>query len=223
MQYQIARLQEIVGKVQFSSKMNFKNPIDVQLLLDASGMEIADINKLVSAGVRRVGFNDLAQFLEVESVLLPCRKVYLGKLDSGNCKQVAEKFDFIENISELNQALILSSVNAILGRTMEVAVAVNVANDDAQYGVLPAGFDDFTAQIARLSGVRLRGINFYCPAFGADAKQKKVFRKAGVLFKMLEMRYKGMEVLSGNLVGKVEDLVNEGVNEIRIGIKSINN
>lgn len=221
MQFQIARLQEIVSKVQFSCKMNFKNSVDVEILLEADGLDILDINKLIGAGIKRVGFLDLNYFLALESQLLPCKKVYLGIINGQNINDILEKFDFLQNVVSLKQAKDLSLANAVKGKVKEFSLSINLVNKEESYGLIPEKFDDNVWEMAKLTGLRLRGVSVFCPPYGNVDLEKKLLRKAGVLYKILNSRYKGIELYSANLVGRVEDMISEGVNEIRIGLKTL--
>lgn len=221
MQFQIARLQEIVSKVQFSCKMNFKNSIDVEILLEADGLDILDINKLIGAGIKRVGFLDFDYFLTIKNQLLPCRKVYLGTINDQNVNAILENFDFLQNVVSLKQAKNLSLANAVIGKVKEFSLSINLVNKEESYGLIPEKFDDEVWEMAKLTGLRLRGINIFCPPYGNIDLEKKLMRKAGVLYKILNSRYKGIELYSANLVGRVEDMVAEGINEIRIGLKTL--
>lgn len=221
MQFQIARLQEIVSKVQFSCKMNFKNSVDVEILLEADGLDISDINKLIGAGIKRVGFLDLNYFLTLESQLLPCKKVYLGVINDQNITDILENFDFLQNVVSLKQAKDLSLANAVKGKVKEFSLSMNLVNKEESYGLIPEKFDDDVWEMAKLTGLRLRGVSVFCPPYGNIDLEKKLLRKAGVLYKILNSRYKGIELYSANLVGRVEDMVTEGVNEIRIGLKTL--
>lgn len=221
MQFQIARLQEIVSKVQFSCKMNFKNSVDVEILLEADGLDILDINKLIGAGIKRVGFLDLNYFLTLENQLLPCKKVYLGVINDQNISDILENFDFLQNVVSLKQAKDLSLANAVKGKVKEFSLSMNLVNKEESYGLIPEKFDDDVWEMAKLTGLRLRGVSVFCPPYGNVDLEKKLLRKAGVLYKILNSRYKGIELYSANLVGRVEDMVTEGVNEIRIGLKTL--
>jgi hypothetical protein len=45
-------------------KQNNKNVgVDVQILLEADGLDYDQINKLIGAGIKRVGFSSLEQYL----------------------------------------------------------------------------------------------------------------------------------------------------------------
>lgn len=221
MQFQIARLQEIITKVQFSCKMNFKNSVDVEILLEIEGLELADVNKLVSAGIKRIGVFDFDAFLDIKDSLLPCRKAFVGEIDESKMEDILNNFDFLQNVVSLECAEKLSNLNAKRGKTTDFALSVNLVNKEKKYGILPEEFDSTVIEILKLSGLRLRGLNIYCPSFGNQLMEKKLLRKAGVLYKLLDSRYKGIELYSVNMVGKVEEMINEGVNEIRIGLNSL--
>lgn len=221
MEFQVARLQEIVGKIQYYSKLNFRNAIDVDLVLEAEGLDIFDINKLIGAGVRMVGFNSMEQFIALESDLLPCKRYYTGPLDGENLSPILANFVRIESITTMEQVHLISDLNVRSGKISDLMVKLNVLSDIKKFGFLPSEIQDICLEIARVSGVRMSGIHTYVPPLDNVKMRKTALRKAGVIYKMLENRFRGIEHFSMNYMGHFEDLLAEGVNEIRIGIKNL--
>lgn len=221
MEFQVARLQEIVNKIQYFSKLNFKNSVDIQILLEADGLDIVDINKLIAAGVKKIGFSSLDQYIQWENMLLPCARHYLGQLEGQNLTPILANFNLIESVSSLEEARLISDLNARAGRVSQLLIKLNVLSDIKKYGFIPAEIGDASYEIALLSGVRLIGINSYVPPLGNNKLVKAAWRKIGTVFKLLQQRYRGFEVLSLNHADNLAELIEEGVNEIRIGVKSL--
>ncbi len=221
MEYQVARLQEIVTKIQYYCKLNFKNAVDIGILLQAENMNIEDINKLIGAGVRKVGFHNIEQLGEIEHLLLPCKKYYLGELEGNNLSPVLANFETIESIINIEHVRLISDLNARTGRVTNILARMNILSEIKKFGFSPAEISDICLEIAKISGVRLTGINTYVPPLENIKMRKTALRKASVMFKMLEARFRGMEVFSLNYISQFEDLIGEGVNEIRIGIKDL--
>ncbi len=219
MEFQVARLQEIVNKIQYFSKMHFKNAIDIKILLETEGLEIDDINKLISAGVKKVGFSNLEQFVENEYLLLPVEKVFLGELDNQNINAILANFETLESIVDIEQIQQIGEINLKTGRVTNVLLKLNVLSEIKKFGVSPAEINDLSYQIAVSAGVRLRGITSFIPNFG-DKMQKTTLRKITTIYKILNQRYKGFDFLSVNYLDNMRELIEEGVNEIRIGINS---
>lgn len=221
MEFQVARLQEIANKIQYFSKLNFKNAVDIQIVLEADGLDIADINKLVSAGIKRVGFSTLDQYIQWENMLLPCTKHYFGELEGQNLNPILANFDLIESVASVNDARLISDINARAGRVSQILIRLNVLNEIKKFGLLPSEINDASYEIALMSGLRLLGINSYVPPLGNSKMEMTAWRKIGVVFKLLQQRYRGFEVLSLNHANNLAELIGEGVNEIRIGLKSL--
>lgn len=221
MQFQVATLQEIVSKIQYYCKLNFKNKIDIDILLEAEGLEIDVINSLIGAGVRIVGFSSLNQFIELGDMLLPCRIHYLGDLDTNNLTPVLSNFRIIESINNMDQIKRISDYNARNGKVSEVFVRMNVLSEIKKFGFVPSEIQDICMEIAKTSGVRLTGVNSYVPNIENEKMRKIALRKAGTIFKMLNARFRGFHKFSLNYLSHYEDLISEGVTQIRIGIKDL--
>jgi len=221
MEFQVARLQEIVNKIQHFSKLNFKNAVDVQILLEADGLEYDEINKLIGAGIKHVGFSSLEQYLLWENLLLPCKKHYLGDFVEQDLSGVLANFDVIESVLTVDQARLISDMNARKGKVSAVLLKINVLSEIKKYGVLPGEINDVVNEIVRMSGLRLIGINSYVPELGNSKLASTARRKIGIIFKLFEQKYRGFEVLSVNHTPNLEEIIAEGANEIRIGVKSL--
>lgn len=221
MEFQVARLQEIVGKIQYFCKMHFKNAVDVSILLETEGLDIDEINKLISAGVRKIGFSRLEQFSEMESMLLPCERHYLGELESHNLVPILANFSVIESLVSLEQARAIAEVNARAGRVSSVMMRLNVLSDIKKFGFLPTEINDSSYDIALMPGLRLLGVSSFVPESGNSKMQKTAWRKVGTIYKILFQRFRGFEVLSLNFSNSLADLIGEGVNELRIGVNTL--
>jgi uncharacterized pyridoxal phosphate-containing UPF0001 family protein len=166
MEFQVARLQEIVNKIQYFSKLNFKNAVDVQILLEADGLEYDQINKLIGAGIKRVGFSSLEQYLLWENLLLPCKRHYLGDLEGQDLSGILANFDLIESVVSVEQARFISDLNAKTGKVSSILLKINILSEIKKYGVLPVEMNDVVGEIVKMSGLRLVGINSYVPELG---------------------------------------------------------
>jgi uncharacterized pyridoxal phosphate-containing UPF0001 family protein len=98
---------------------------------------------------------------------------------------------------------------------------MNIFSEIRKFGFTPSEISDVCLDIAKISGVRLTGVNTYVPPLENVKMRKTALRKAGVMYKMLESRFRGLDVFSMNYNRQFEDLIGEGVNEIRIGIKDL--
>jgi uncharacterized pyridoxal phosphate-containing UPF0001 family protein len=221
MEFQVARLQEIVNKIQYFSKLNFKNAVDVQILLEADGLDYDQINKLIGAGIKRVGFSSLEQYLLWENLLLPCKRHYLGDLEGQDLSGILANFDLIESVVSVEQARFISDFNAKMGKVSSILLKINILSEIKKYGVLPVEMNDVVGEIVKMSGLRLVGINSYVPELGNSKLVSTARRKIGVVFKLFEQKYRGFEVLSTNHTANLSEIIAEGANEIRIGLKSL--
>jgi len=217
MHFQVSRLQEIISKIQFNCKLNFKNSIDVNILLDAKGLDVMDINKLISAGIKHVGFNSLIELAEVAEFLLPVKKHYLGNLDDLNMAEVIAKFDLIESVNSIAIARKLNDLCVRVGKVKKVLVQVNVSNKEKQFGFLPDEIFEAFSDFGKLGGIKPIGISSYLPNFGNKVMEKQILRKVRTIFDLLGNKYRGIEVLSLNAIANWEDVIAERVNEIRVG------
>lgn len=222
MQFQVARLQEIINKIKLSSKLNFKNSVDVEMILEVEGLEVEEINKLIGAGVSKLRFKTLARLLEIEPLLLPSKKHYSGDF-AETLNDIFDNFDVLDTVQNMEIAKAINLWSVKTGKTKEVLVQINAVNDEIKYGILPKDFNDFVWEVSKLFGIKLKGIACYVPNVGNHKLSKTILRKASVLYKLMHARYRGVEVFSVNVGLGIEDLVGDGVNMVRLGINSLRN
>jgi uncharacterized pyridoxal phosphate-containing UPF0001 family protein len=221
MEYQVARLQDIVTKIQYYCKMNFKNSVDVDLLLETDGLDIEVVNSMIGAGIDKVGFTTTEQLDAMEAQLLPCKKHYLGELTSENLLAVVSSFDVIENVADMDMVLKISDINARRGSVSQLMAGLNVLSDIKIFGFLPAEISEKSFDILRTSGIRMIGISTYIPPIDNKKLRKTAMRKAATMYKMLTSQYRGLDYFSMNYHSDFAELIEEGVNQIRIGIKNL--
>jgi uncharacterized pyridoxal phosphate-containing UPF0001 family protein len=138
-----------------------------------------------------------------------------------NLTPILANFTRIESISDIADVRKISEENLRSGKVTELMVLLNIISTIRQFGFLPAEIDGVCLEIARQPGVRLVGIHTYIPPLQNQAMTKTAMRKAGTIFKMLKNRFRGVDRLSINYLGHFEDLIAEGANELRIGVKDL--
>lgn len=222
MQFQVARLHDIVNKIKLYSKLNFKNAVDVGMVLIADEIELEDLNKLISAGIQRLAFSRWSDYESIQYLLLPCKKHFLGELNE-NFDDIMLNFDVIESLKTLELAKKINHWSVTTGKVKDIFVQVNVVNETEEYGISPAKFNDFVWDLSKYPGLRIKGLSAFVPNTGNSRLSKTILRKAGVLFKLLHSRFKGIDFFSVNHGLEIGELVSDGVNLVRIGVKSLSN
>lgn len=222
MQFQVARLQEIINKIKLSSKLNFKNSVDVDMILEVDGLQVDEINKLIGAGITKLRFKTLANLLEIEPLLLPSKKHYSGDFGE-SLNDIFDNFDVLDTIQDMEIAKAINLWSVKSGKSKDVLVQINAVNEEIKYGILPKDFNDFVWELSKLFGIKLRGISCFVPNTGNQKLSKTILRKASVLYKLMHSRYRGVEIFSVNAGLGIEDLVGDGANMIRIGVNSLGN
>ena len=189
----------------------------MDVLIEAKGLDVTDLNILISAGIKNVGFGSLMELEEVSGGLLPVKKHYLGNLDDLNVAAIIEKFDLIESVNSISIARKLNDCCVRSGKLKQVLVQVNVLNREKEFGFLPGEVFEAFIDISKLGGIKPVGISSYVPNFQNRQKEKQILRKVRTIYDLLRNKYRGIDVLSLNAINNWEDVIAERVNEIRVG------
>lgn len=97
----------------------------------------------------RMGFG--ADFDRIE-------KHFIGKLQSRKIREVAELFDVVQSVENLEQAKKLSEAALELGKVLTVFVEVNLSGLSKRSGATPEEVPALMEAISELPGLRLQGV-----------------------------------------------------------------
>ena len=107
---------------------------------------------------------------------------FIGNLQTNKVKYIIDKVDMIESCSSLTLAKEISRQAEKRGIVMDVLAECNIGREDNKSGVMPEDMADFCGEIARLPGVRLRGVMTMAPRFPEEEKYREYFRKTYEIF-----------------------------------------
>ncbi|MGH2689546.1 MAG: alanine racemase, partial [Actinomycetota bacterium] len=104
-------------------------------------------------------------------------------------------------------------------RGVDVLVEVNVSGEEAKAGVAPDAVALLVDEIARVEGVRLRGLMTMAPRVGSPEEARPYFRRLAELRDELDARFPGAGIreLSMGMSQDYEIAVEEGATLVRVG------
>ncbi len=141
----------------------------------------------------------------------------IGPLQSNKTRPVAEHFDWVHSVDRLKVAERLSAQRPSGLAPLQVCLQVNVDGGANKAGVTPDELPALAEAVARLPGLRLRGL--MCipePAPDFDS-QRAVFLRARVLFDDLRAKGLDLDTLSMGMSEDLEAAVAAGSTLVRVG------
>jgi pyridoxal phosphate enzyme (YggS family) len=214
-----ANLQAVHARIDAAARNSGRNPDAICLLAVSKTWPAAAVREAAAAGQRAFGENYVQEGIEKISALaaLGLEWHFIGPLQSNKTRVVAAAFDWVHSVDRLKIAERLSEQRPAGLPPLQVCLQVNVSGEATKSGVEPAAVSALARQIARLPGLRLRGL-MAIPAPTDDfAQQSQAFRRVHELFQQLTGDGMPLDTLSIGMSHDLEAAVAEGATMVRIG------
>jgi len=141
----------------------------------------------------------------------------IGPLQSNKTRIVAERFDWVQTIDREKIAQRLAAQRPESRPPLNVLVQVNVSGEASKSGVAPEAALALARSVARLAGLRLRGL-MAIPEPTDDARlQRARFRRLRELFEAAQASGLALDTLSMGMSDDMETAIAEGATMVRIG------
>ena len=182
----------------------------VEMILPLQGMDQVDI-----------GENRVQEIVEKLPVLEGKFRIHLiGRLQSNKVKYIIEHVCLIHSVDRLSLAEEIDRQAQKHGLVMPVLMQVSPAGEPQKGGVAPEEAEDLLRKMAKLPGLKVRGIMAVMPKTEDEAWLSGLFAQTRTLFERL--REEGipgveMEELSMGMSGDYQIAARHGATMVRIG------
>lgn len=217
MTFEVQRVHQLLQEIKRVCKQVQRNPIDVAVLAAIKYATLEQANTLVSAGIRLVGENKVQDAQKRFPSLLPCKRHFIGSLQTNKVKQAVKLFQMIESVDRLEIAQALEKECDKLGKKMPVLIEVNVAGDPNKHGIRPSATFEFVREIRKHWHLQIRGLMAMVPYYENPEDARPYFRMMKSLFDLCKKQFKGFEVLSMGMSHDFKVAIEEGSTEVRVG------
>lgn len=196
-----------------------RDPGQVRLVAVSKRHPAGAIRQAYGAGQADFGENFLQEALEKMPELseLPLVWHFIGRIQSNKTRPIAEQFDWVHTIDRLKIAQRLSQQRPPGAAPLNVCIQVNVGDPENKAGVAPNEAARLAHDVAKLPGLRLRGLMCMPPESGEPATQRAYFRILAGLREQLQDEGLELDTLSMGMSGDMESAILEGATMIRIG------
>jgi len=214
-------IKDIRWRMERAAERSGRGSEEIKLVAVTKTVEPERIKEAIECGIKIIGENRV-QEAEAKFVQIPegVEKHLVGHLQTNKAQKAVELFDLIQSVDSLRIAQKISTRAHRKGRVMDVLVEVNTSGEETKFGVKPEQTLPFVKSIAKLEGIRIRGlmtIGLFSPH---PEDTRPCFKKLKKLFEEIksanipgvEMRY-----LSMGMTGDFEVAIEEGSNMVRIG------
>lgn len=182
---------------------------DVRLIAVTKKRSVSEINSVIESGCKDIGESQIQEFLAKKEGLLPCKRYFIGHLQSNKVRGVVENFDVIESVDSLKLAKKIDEVARDLGKVQEVYLQINISEEESKYGLGYGDVLDFYSKLLKFVNIKVTGLMCIAP-YGEDPRP--YFKKMRELFSKLPVKE-----LSMGMSSDYRTAIEQGATEIRIG------
>lgn len=215
LQENLREIRERVGAAAEKSGRNFE---DVSIMAVTKTVPAQRVNQAIQGGITLLGENRVQEYLEKYPLYEKknCSIHFIGRLQTNKVRYIVDKIDMVESVDSIRLAQELEKRCAVLKKTMEILLEINIGVEPTKSGVLPEHLPELMKAVAALPHLRLSGLMAIPPAGGKEYYFSKMYD----LF--LDIKEKNIDnsdvrFLSMGMSNDFETAIACGANIVRLG------
>lgn len=223
-----ARLRATQARVAAAAARAGRAPGEIALVGVAKQVPAQEIARAIAAGLADVGENYLSEAraklpallaLLAEQGLAPPRWHFIGRLQRNKARAVAESFDCVHSLDRPELCDALGRHASAAGRTLDVLVQVNLADEPQKGGCAPGAVGELLRACRRWPALRAVGLMTIPPADADPEHARPLFAALRALRDALRATPEGagLRDLSMGMSADFEVAIAEGATIIRVG------
>ncbi|GHV42041.1 YggS family pyridoxal phosphate enzyme [Clostridia bacterium] len=221
MEYIKENLREVRENIANAAKRAGRDPNEITLVAVSKTFPAEFVTAAAEQGVNDFGENKVSELIAKQDAVQSGVKWHLiGHLQTNKVKKVIGKTCLIHSLDSFRLAEEINRVSSAQNIVTSCLIEINIAEEPQKYGVSPKDAENFAAECARLSNVRIKGLMCVAPAAQIGELNRKYFaqmRKIFVDIKAKNVDNVDMTFLSFGMSGDYECAVEEGANIVRVG------
>lgn len=214
-------LFEIEEKITKAALESGRKREDIILLAATKTVSAEVINYAISKGISYIGENRVQEFLSKnEEISGDAHRHFIGHLQTNKAKDIVGKVEMIQSVHSLKLATLISKLSVERGIVTDILLEVNIGKEENKSGFLKEELDEVIPQIAKLEGIKLKGLMAIPPICEKEQENIPYFEEMYKLF--IDNSYKkidnvNMEYLSMGMSSDYAEAIKCGSNIVRIG------
>jgi pyridoxal phosphate enzyme (YggS family) len=214
-----AGLAAVRERITLAARAAGRDPDAVKLIGVCKSQPLERVTAALDAGLDELGENYLQEARARFEALAGRRFVrhFIGPLQSNKTREVAALFDWVHTIDRERIAERLSSQRPQPMPPLSVLIQVRLSDEPTKAGVSPAALASLADAVARLPGLRLRGLMALPPPETDASRQRHWFAELRRLGDGLNAAGHRLDALSMGMSGDFEAAIAEGATHVRIG------
>lgn len=216
----MTNLEQVQARINAACARSGRTPEGVSLLAVSKTFDAGRVRELALGGQRRFGENYLQEALDKQASLgdLGLEWHFIGPIQSNKTRAIAQAFQWVHSVDRLRIAERLARERSP-DRPLMVCVQVNISGEATKSGCTPQEAPALCAAVARLPGLRLRGLMAIpAPAgTGSPNDPAQAYRRLHMLYDALLGQGLALDTLSAGMSGDLEAAIAEGATLVRVG------
>lgn len=191
---------------------------DVIIVAVTKYQTIEDTNAAIEVGLSNIGENYVQHLKEKDALLLPCKRHFIGHLQTNKVKALLSMKDIalIQSVDSVKLATEIDKYSEKLGRTTEILLQVNIGDEEQKFGVEPADTVALVRDVSDFEHIKVKGLMATMP-IEKDIRYYKEFKELFEKVKACNISGVDMDILSMGMSNDFEEAVECGSNLVRIG------
>ena len=214
-------LAEIIDQKNKAAEACGRKGEDVTLIAVTKLHPVEEINEAIDCGVTDIGENKVQEVLNKYEFVKPVRWHLIGHLQTNKVKYIIDKVDLIHSVDSLHLAQEIDRQAAKIGRTMDILVQVNTADEESKFGVSSDEAENLVKEILdKCPNVYVRGLMCIAPFAENPMDVKVYFDKAKEIYdSCAKIKHENLDFkyLSMGMSGDFEVAIMAGSNMVRVG------
>lgn len=212
--------QGVLKRLKSAAEKSGRDISEITLLAATKTVDADTINYAIEKGITHIGENRVQELISKHGLLRPAHSHFIGHLQTNKVKDIIDKVEMIESVDSIRLANEISKQAQKRGIVMDVLLEINIGGEESKSGFAPEDAEKAVGEVAKLDGIRVKGLMTIPPATDLPEESRKYFREMYKLF--IDIRGKNidnssMSVLSMGMSNDFDIAVEEGANLVRVG------
>lgn len=212
--------QGVLKRLKSAAEKSGRDISEITLLAATKTVDADTINYAIEKGITHIGENRVQELISKHGLLKPAHSHFIGHLQTNKVKDIIDKVEMIESVDSIRLANEISKQAQKRGIVMDALLEINIGGEESKSGFSPEDAEKAVGEIAKLDGIRVKGLMTIPPATDLPEESRKYFREMYKLF--IDIRGKNidnssMSVLSMGMSNDFDIAVEEGANLVRVG------
>ena len=214
-------IAEVRRRIDDACRRAGRDPDEVILIAVSKTKPVRDLLEAYHAGALHFGENKVQELIDkIPQMPIDIHWHMIGHLQRNKVKYIVGKTALIHSVDSLRLAEEISKEAVRHNVIVPLLIEVNVAREDSKFGVSVDETAEIAKEIAKLPGVRLKGLMTIAP-FTENAENNRIYfkqlKQLSVDIKNKNIDNVNMDVLSMGMTGDYEVAVEEGATCVRVG------